>query len=72
MIRPTHIEFNTFELKYYPFMISSDKCTESCNVLSKKICVPKETKDINIKAFNMIKNENETKAMLKHISCNWK
>ena len=39
MIRPTFIDFNTVELKYYPFMISLYKCSGSCNVLSlKNIC----------------------------------
>ena len=38
--------FNPYpvELKYYPFMISLDKCTGSCDVLSPKICLPKEIK----------------------------
>ena len=72
MIRPTLIDMNPVELKYYPFMISLNKCTGSCNVLSPKICVPKETKDINVKAFNMITYKNEAKAMAKHISCNCK
>ena len=63
MIRPTIIVMNTVELKYYPFMISLDKSTGSCNVLSSKICVPKETKDINIKVFNMIINKDKAKAM---------
>ena len=49
-------------------MIGLSKCTGSCNVLSPKICVPKETKDINVKALNMIKNKNEAKAMTEHIS----
>ena len=49
-------------------MTSLDKCSGSCNVLSPKICVPEETKDINVKAFNMITNKNEVKAMAKHIS----
>ena len=53
MVRPTLIDLNPVELKYYPFMISLNKCTGSCNVLSPKICVPKETKDINVKAFNI-------------------
>ena len=48
-------------------MISLDKCSGICNVLSPKICVPKETKDINVKAFNMIANKNEAKAMKKYI-----
>ena len=41
-----YIDLNPVELKYYPFMISLNKCTASCNVLSPKICVPKEKKDI--------------------------
>ena len=42
MIRPSLIDLNPVELKYYPFVISLDKCTGSCNVLSPKICVPEE------------------------------
>ena len=51
-----------------PFITIYYRYTGSCNVLSPKVCVPKETKDINIKAFNMITNKNEAKAMTKHIS----
>ena len=54
MVRPTFLDLNPVELKYYPFMISLDNFTGSCNVLSPKICVPEETKDTNVKAFNMI------------------
>ena len=45
MIRPSRIDMNLVELKYYSFMISLNKCSGSCNVLSPKICVLKETKD---------------------------
>ena len=55
MVRPTLIDLNPVELKYYSFMISLNKCTGSCHVLSPKICVPKETKNINVKEFNMIR-----------------
>ena len=48
MVRSTLIDLNPIELKYYPFMISLDKFTGSCNVLSAKICVPKEIKDMNV------------------------
>ena len=54
LVRPAVIALNPVEIKYYPFMITLHKCTGSCNVLSPKICVPKETKDINVKTFNMI------------------
>ena len=72
MVRPSLIDLNPGELKYYPLIISLNKCTESCNVLSPKICVPKEAKDIYVKAFNMIANKNEAKTMTEHISCDCK
>ena len=45
MVRPNLIDMNPVELKYYSFMISLNKRTGSCVVLSLKLCVPKETKD---------------------------
>ena len=67
VVRPILIDLNPVELKYYPFRINLDKCTGRCNVLSPKICVPKGTKDINVKAFNMITIKNEAKTMTIHI-----
>ena len=69
-VRPTLIDLNLVELKYYPSMVCLDKCAGSCNVLSPKVFVPKETKNINFKVFNMITNKNEAILMVKHISCN--
>ena len=43
MVRPTFIDVNPVELKYYPFMIGLNKCNGSCNVCN-----------INVKVFNMI------------------
>ena len=68
MVRPTLIDMNPIELKYYPFITSLNKCTGSGNVLSPKIYVPKEIKDVNIKAFKMITNKDEAKAITEHIS----
>ena len=42
-------------------MIRLNKYTGSCNVLSPKIFVPKETKNQNVKAFNMITNKMKPK-----------
>ena len=72
MARPTLINLNPVELKHYPFITSLNKCSGSCNVLFPRICVPKETKYINVKAFNMIADKNEAKAMTQHISCDCK
>ena len=68
MNRPTFTDLNPVELKYHSFMISLNKCTGSCNVLFPKICVPKETKDTNVNAYNIIANKNEAKAMKIHTS----
>ena len=72
MVRPTLINMNPIELKYYPLIISLHKRTGSCNVLFPKICVPKETTDINVKAFYMITNKDDAKAVTEHISCHCK
>ena len=56
-------------------MIRIEKCSECCNAAynwSTKICVPSKTEDVNNKVFNMIKNRNEAKALVKHISCDRK
>ena len=66
MVRPTLLDMIPNELKYYPFMISLNKCAVSWNVSFPKIYVPKETKDINVKAYNMIRNKDEVKAMTIH------
>ena len=68
LIRTTLIGFNPVEVKYYPSMISLDKCSGSCNVLSPKHVFRKNPKDINFKEFNMTTGKNEAKTMLKHIS----
>ena len=61
MVKPTLIEWNAAELKYYPFMIILAKGTASRNALSPKTWVPKETKNINVKVFSI----RQTKMKLK-------
>ena len=39
IVRPTLINMNPVELKYYPLMISLNKCVGYCNVLSPEIYV---------------------------------
>ena len=44
------------------------------NGLSAKICIPSETKDVDVEVFNKITTINEAKTLVKNISCNfnWK
>ena len=44
MVRPTLIDLNPVELRYYPFMISLNKCTGGCSVLSPKYVFQKKQK----------------------------
>ena len=50
--RPTLIDLIPAELQYYPFMMSLNKFTGSCNALSPKICFPKETKGVNVNKYD--------------------
>ena len=72
LFKPTIIDMNPNVLQYYPFMINLSKCAGSCNALSPKICVPNKIKDINVKAFDLITNKDEARAMTEHISCTCK
>ena len=69
MVIPALVDINPAELKYYPFMTSLNKCIGSCNVISPKVFVPKETKYIYIKAFTVITNNDEVKAMRENVLC---
>ena len=72
MVTSIIIDMSPVELKYYPLMFSLSKCIGSFNGLCPKICLAKETKDIDNKEFNMIANKDEVKAMTEHISCDCK
>ena len=75
MTRPILIDLNPVELSHYPFMISLDKCNGSCNAvddLSSKICLPRETKGVDVKVFNMTARINEAKTLVNNISCDYK
>ena len=74
MVTSTLIDSNPVELKYYLFMVSPYKCSESCNSGNdlQKIYVSTKAKNINVKAFSMITNRDEVKTSVKHTSCDCK
>ena len=58
---PTLINLHSNEysegLCYYPFAVNLDRCIGSCNTLndlSNRVCVPKETEDLNLSIFNIV------------------
>ena len=75
-IEPTLIYLHPNEciqkFHYYPFAIKLDPCVRICNTLidlSNKVCIPNKTEDLNIRVFNMITGINESKTLIKHMSC---
>ena len=75
MSRHTVIDLNYDWFNYHPFMISLDKRNRRCIVapdLFTETCVLCETKDANVKVFNMVTRINAVKALVKHISCDCK
>ena len=50
------ISLNTDEPVFYPYSIKINRCKDSCNTINDpyaKICVPDQTKNINLKVFNL-------------------
>ena len=52
-----------------PSRISLLSICNTLNDLSNKACVPNKTEDLNLSLFNMITGINESKTLIKHISC---
>ena len=76
MTQPTitnlHLNEYSSEFHYYPFVVNLDRCDGSCNnhdKLSNKLYVSNKTKDFNLFVFNMITGINESRTLIKHISC---
>ena len=79
MSQPTLINLHpneySQEFHYYPFAVKLYRCVGSWNTfnaLSRKICAPNKTEDLNLSFFNMITERNEWKTLTKHISCKCK
>ena len=52
------------EYMIYPFIIKVNKCNGNCNNISNpysRVCVPNITKNITVKVFNLISQQNKTK-----------
>ena len=74
MPRPKILNVNegVGEALFYPYNVQVNKCSGSCNTLDDpmaRICVPKITKNINIKVYNFLMRLNETRNVLWHESC---
>ena len=63
-IRAKIIDINNNEHTLYPFSISVNKCSGSCNKINDslaKLCVSDVVKNINVEVFNLMSRTNETR-----------
>ena len=69
---PEIININSNEPLFYPYCFRISKCSGSCNNINDpcaKLCVPDIRKNMNIKAFNLISGNNETRYIKWHGIC---
>ena len=67
-VKPEIINVNSIEPAFYPFSIKTSKCSGSCNNINNpyaKTCDPDVIKELNVKVFNLMSRNNETR----HIKC---
>ena len=74
-VRPEIINVNSNNLIFYLFSIKINKCSGNCNNINNpyaKICVPDVIKDLNVKVFNLMSRNNETRFIKWHEKCKCK
>ena len=74
-VRLEIVNVNSKEPKFYPFSIRTSKCSGSCNNINDpyaKLCVPDVDKNLNIKVFNLMSRNNETRDIEWHETCKCK
>ena len=63
-VRPKIVDINSNSPIFYPFNIKVDKCSGNCNNINDpytKICVPDVVKGLNVRVFNLMSRNNETR-----------
>ena len=63
-VRPKIVDINSNSPMFYPFNIKVNKCSGNCNNINNpyaKICVLDIVKDLNVRVFNLMSRNNETR-----------
>ena len=74
-VREEIISVNDNEPLFYPFSIKVNKCSGSCNNIKDsyaRLCVPDVIKNMNLKVFNLMSQNNQTRQIKLHESCRCK
>ena len=60
------------EYMTYPYNVKINKCNGNCNNISNpysRLCIPNIIKNITVKIFDFISQQNKTKQIIFHESC---
>ena len=71
-VRPEIVNINSNNPIFYTFSVKINRCSDNCNNIKypyAKICVPDIVKNLNVKIFNLMSRNNETRHMKWHESC---
>ena len=63
-VRPKIVDINSNSPMFHPFSIQVNNCSSNCNSINDpyaKIYVPDTVKDLNVRVFNIISRNNETR-----------
>ena len=74
-VRPEIVNVNSDEPASFPFSIKASKYIGICNNINDpyaELCVADVAKSINLKVFNLISKNNETRHMKWHEMCKYK
>ena len=74
-IRPEIINIKSNDPLFYPYSIFANKCSGSCNDINDsyaKLCVPDVAENVNVRVFNLMSRNNETKHIKWHETCKCK
>ena len=71
-VRSEIVNINSNDPIFYPFSIKISKCCGNCNNINDpytRICVPDVVKNLNVKVFNLMLRNNETRYIKWHEIC---
>ena len=71
-VSPEIVDINSNDPIFYPFSIKVNKCSGNCNNVSDpyaNICTPDVVKNLNVKVFNLMTLNNETRHIEWHETC---
>ena len=73
-VRPKIVDISSNNPIFYPFSVKINRCSDDCNSINHpyaKICVPDVVKNLNVKVFNLMSRNNESRSTNLHETCKY-